>query len=115
MRSIVRVGYGAAGESSEASAHPTLAASRPVPPHEGEGGLYAPLPSVSGGRSMISQPSAGRTSGTDSRVKGAHQLGAPSAGAISRRSPAPKLFTDLTVPIASPAGERTARPMRSAR
>jgi hypothetical protein len=38
MRSIVRVGQGAACESSLASAFPTLAATRPFPPHMGEGG-----------------------------------------------------------------------------
>ena len=31
-------------------------------------------------------------------MKGAHQLGEPSPGAISSRSPAPKLCTDFTAP-----------------
>jgi len=39
MRSSVRVGYGAAGKTSQASTYPTLIASRSVPPHEGEGGI----------------------------------------------------------------------------
>jgi len=41
MRSIVRVGKCEAAVMREASESPTLAASRPFPPHEGEGGIYA--------------------------------------------------------------------------
>ena len=66
------------------------------------------------GGSTTTRPAAMSTSGTTAFVNGSSRLGPPASGAISIRSPAPKLCSAATVPSTAPSGCTAARPIRSA-